>query len=79
MSIAANKCAGIRAAVVTDEYSAVKSKEHNNANVLCLGERVLGTGLAESLVDAWLQDGICRRQACPQGGARLWTWGNNSY
>ena len=55
MSIAANKCAGIRAAVVTDEYSAVKSKEHNNANVLCLGERVLGTGLAESLVDAWLK------------------------
>jgi ribose 5-phosphate isomerase B len=55
MSIAAHKCAGIRAAVVTDEYSAVKSKEHNNANVLCLGERVLGTGLAESLVDAWLK------------------------
>jgi ribose 5-phosphate isomerase B len=55
MSIAANKCSGIRAAVVTDEYSAVKSKEHNNANVLCLGERVLGTGLAESLVDAWLK------------------------
>ena len=55
MSIAANKCAGIRAAVVTDEYSAVKSKEHNNANVLCLGERVLGTGLAESLVDAWIK------------------------
>ena len=55
MSIAANKCAGIRAAVVTDEYSAVKSKEHNNANVLCLGERVLGTGLADSLVDAWLK------------------------
>lgn len=55
MSIAANKCAGIRAAVVTDEYSAIKSKEHNNANVLCLGERVLGLGLAESLVDAWLK------------------------
>jgi ribose 5-phosphate isomerase B len=53
MSIAANKCPGIRAAVVTDEYSAAKSHEHNNANVLCLGERVVGQGLAESLVDAW--------------------------
>ena len=54
MSIAANKCAGIRAAVVTDEYSAGKASEHNNANVLCLGERVLGPDLATNCVDAWL-------------------------
>jgi len=54
MSISANKCKGIRAAVVTDEYSARKAAEHNNANVLCLGERVLGEGLADLLVDAWL-------------------------
>ncbi len=55
MCIAANKCPGIRAAVVTDEYSAGKSREHNDANVLCLGERVVGFGLAESLTDVWLR------------------------
>ena len=54
MSIAANKCAGIRAAVVTDEYSAVKSKEHNNANVLCMGARVIGPELAFRIADTFL-------------------------
>ena len=54
MSIAANKCAGIRAAVVTDEYSAVKSKEHNNANILALGGRILVLETAEACVTAWL-------------------------
>ncbi|TCP69504.1 ribose 5-phosphate isomerase B [Baia soyae] len=54
MSIAANKVKGIRCAVVSDEYSARMSREHNNANVLALGERVVGGDLAKSIAHAWL-------------------------
>lgn len=54
MSIAANKVKGIRCAVVSDEYSARMSREHNNANVLALGERVVGGDLAKSIALAWL-------------------------
>lgn len=54
MSIAANKIHGVRAALCGDCYSAQKAREHNNANVICLGGRVLGTGLAEQIVDAFL-------------------------
>ncbi len=54
MSIAANKHQGIRAAVVSDPYSARKCREHNHANILCLGERVVGSGLALVCVRAWL-------------------------
>ena len=54
MSIAANKVRGIRAALCGDCYSAAKAREHNNANILCLGGRVLGSGLAEQIVDAYL-------------------------
>ncbi|EGK10742.1 ribose 5-phosphate isomerase B [Desmospora sp. 8437] len=54
MSIAANKVKGIRCAVVSDEYSARMSREHNNANILALGERVVGPGLAEDIVRTWL-------------------------
>lgn len=54
MSIAANKCKGIRAAVVGDCFSAKATREHNNTNVLCLGERVTGEGLALAIVDTWL-------------------------
>lgn len=54
MSIAANKCKGIRAAVVGDCFSAKATKEHNNTNILCLGERVTGEGLALTIVDTWL-------------------------
>lgn len=54
ISIAANKVKGIRAALCSDEFSAKMSIEHNNANILCLGERVTGIGLASSIVDAWL-------------------------
>ena len=54
MSITATKVQGVRAAVVSEEYSAVMSRRHNDANVLCLGGRVVGTGLAESIVKAWL-------------------------
>ncbi|THB79800.1 MAG: ribose 5-phosphate isomerase B [Desulfobulbaceae bacterium] len=55
MSMAANRQPGIRAALCHNEYTARMSREHNDANVLCLGERVLGTGLAESIVRTWLQ------------------------
>lgn len=54
MSIAANKIKGIRCAVVSDEYSARMSREHNHANILALGERVVGPDLAKSIVKAWL-------------------------
>lgn len=54
VSIAANKCPGIRAALCGDVFSAKMSREHNNANVLCMGERVLGKGLAEMITDTWL-------------------------
>lgn len=54
MSIAANKVRGARAAACSDTYSARMSRQHNNANILCLGGRVLGLGLALDIVDAWL-------------------------
>jgi ribose 5-phosphate isomerase B len=57
VSIAANKIRGVRAVRVTDEHSARMAREHNDANVVCLGERVTGTGLAESIVRAF-RDGV---------------------
>ena len=54
MSMAANKVDGIRAALCGDVFSATMSREHNDANVICLGERVLGPGLAVCILDAWL-------------------------
>ena len=54
ISLAANKVPGIRCAVVSDVFSAKMSRAHNNANMLSLGERVLGRGLALEIVDAWL-------------------------
>jgi ribose 5-phosphate isomerase B len=54
MAMAANKVAGIRAAVVADPFSARLAKQHNDANVLCLGQRVVGDGLAIECVDSWL-------------------------
>lgn len=54
MSIAANKLDGIRAAHVTDTYSARMAKEHNNANIICLGERITGCDLALEIVKAYL-------------------------
>lgn len=54
MSIAANKIKGIRAAHVTDSYSARMTKEHNNANVICLGERITGIEIANDIVNAYL-------------------------
>lgn len=54
ISIAANKHKGIRAAVCSDEFSAKFTRLHNDANVLCLGGRVIGPGLACELVDIFL-------------------------
>lgn len=54
ISIVANKVPGIRAAVVGDCFTAQATKEHNNSNIICLGERVVGEGLALLIVDTWL-------------------------
>lgn len=54
ISMAANKCKGIRAALVADVFSAKMAAEHNNANVICMGERTTGVGLAEMMVDTFL-------------------------
>lgn len=54
MSMAANKHKGIRAAACSDIFSARYTRLHNDANVLCIGDRVLGTGLALELVDAFV-------------------------
>ncbi len=54
MSMAANKVKGIRAAVCGDCYSARFTRLHNNANVLCMGARVIGAGLAAQITDEFL-------------------------
>ena len=54
VSIAANKVPGIRAALCHDTFSAAMSREHNDANILTMGERVIGQGLACMIVDTWL-------------------------
>lgn len=54
MSMAANKFNGIRAALCHNEYSAKMAREHNDANIICLGERVSGYGMIEAIVEAWL-------------------------
>lgn len=55
MSMAANRKKGIRAALCHESFGARMSREHNDANVLCLGERVLGPGLAADIVKTWLE------------------------
>lgn len=54
MSMAANKHRGIRAACCSDTFSARMTRMHNNANVLCLGGRVVGAGLACDMVDLFI-------------------------
>lgn len=54
MCITANKTKGIRASLCSDTFSAHVTRQHNNSNVLCLGERVIGTSLALEIVDAWM-------------------------
>ncbi len=53
MSMAANKFDGIRAALCHNEYSAQMAREHNDANVICIGERVSGYGMVEAIVNSW--------------------------
>ena len=55
VSITANRFPGIRAALCTNEYMARMSRMHNDANVLCLGERIIGVDLAKGILDAFLQ------------------------
>ncbi len=62
MSMAANKHQGIRAALCSEHFTAEMSREHNDANVLCLGERVTGPGVAMEIVRTWLDT--------PFGGGR---------
>lgn len=54
MSIAANKVPGIRCALLSDVYSAKCTRDHNDANVMAMGARVIGPGLALEIVDAYL-------------------------
>lgn len=54
MSMAANRHKGIRAALCHDAYTATVARGHNDANVLCFGERIVGKGVAESILDAWI-------------------------
>ena len=56
ISITANKIKGIRAALCTNEYMARMARQHNNANVLALGARVIGSSLAFAIVDAFLSE-----------------------
>lgn len=58
MNITVNKMRGIRAAVCMEAYCAELSRKHNDANVLCLGARVLGIELAKKIVDVWLETGF---------------------
>lgn len=53
--MAANKAHGIRAALCHDEYTARMSRQHNDANVLCIGARVIGSGVIEAVVMTWLE------------------------
>ncbi len=55
MCIVANKVKGIRAALVTDLYTAIQSRRHNDANILVLGGRITAKGLAEEIVKIWLE------------------------
>jgi ribose 5-phosphate isomerase B len=54
MSMAANRIPGIRAALCNEIFSARMSREHNDANILCIGARVIGPGLAAEVVRAWV-------------------------
>ncbi|GAB3058168.1 ribose 5-phosphate isomerase B [Salinicoccus sesuvii] len=68
MSISANKVKGIRCALVHDTFSAKATRAHNNSNMLAMGERVIGPGLAQDIVDVWLstdyEGGRHERRVC---------------
>ncbi|NPA50355.1 MAG: ribose 5-phosphate isomerase B [Epsilonproteobacteria bacterium] len=54
MSIAANKVKGIRAALCHDAYTAAMARAHNNAQILCFGQRVVGLGVVESMIESFI-------------------------
>ncbi|MCP3033412.1 ribose 5-phosphate isomerase B [Halobacillus sp. A1] len=56
MSISANKVPGIRAALVHDLFTAKVTRQHNDSNVLCMGARVIGPGLASEIAKTWMQN-----------------------
>jgi ribose 5-phosphate isomerase B len=56
MSIAANKVKGIRCALVHDVFSAKATRQHNDTNMLAMGERVIGPGLAREIAKTWLEE-----------------------
>ncbi len=58
MSIVANRVPGIRAALCHEIFTATMSRKHNDANVLCMGGRVIGPSLAEEMVRVWLETGF---------------------
>lgn len=55
MSIAANRFKGVRASHCTDTFTARMTRMHNDSNILCLGERITGSGLALDIVDIWIK------------------------
>jgi len=55
IGIAANKVKGIRAALVHDTFSAKATRQHNDSNILTMGERVIGPGLAREIAQLWLE------------------------
>lgn len=65
MSIAANKVPGIRCALVHDVFTAQVTREHNNSNILAMGQRVIGEGLMLLIVQTWLDaefEGVATRR-----------------
>lgn len=64
MSMVANRYNGIRAALCHDAYTAMVARGHNDANVLCFGERVVGQGVAESIIDSWLSSSFDGGRHC---------------
>jgi ribose 5-phosphate isomerase B len=69
MAMTANKVKGIRASLCHDVFSARMSREHNDANVLCLGQRVVGPGPAADIVNTWLE-----ARFSDEEWARSWPW-----
>jgi ribose 5-phosphate isomerase B len=64
MSMAANRHEGIRAALCHDAYTAEVARGHNDANILCFGERIVGRGVAENILDAWLRSSFDGGRHC---------------
>jgi ribose 5-phosphate isomerase B len=66
MAICANKVPGVRAAVCHDAFSAERARKSNNAQIMCMGERVIGAELAKCLVDIWLSSDFAGGGSAPK-------------